>query len=153
MSSNGREFPTEPRQCTKVIRLEGLAKDTDVRQLAEDIVTKCPLVSPTRLPEIEQLLYYLQTRPVTSSNSPSNTKSLSESPDAEEANIYDLDNYIDLLYEEIEDKERGAKLILQLTRNPEFLEEVLTKETVLTALARVLREDWNKSMQLSSDSG
>lgn len=135
-----------------MIRLEGLAKDTDVRQLAEDIVTKCPLVSPTRLPEIEQLLYYLQTRPVTSSNSPSNTKSLSESPDAEEANIYDLDNYIDLLYEEIEDKERGAKLILQLTRNPEFLEEVLTKETVLTALARVLREDWNKSMQLSSDS-
>ena len=124
-----------------------------MRQLAEDIVTKCPLVSPTRLPEIEQLLYYLQTRPVTSSNSPSNTKSLSESPDAEEANIYDLDNYIDLLYEEIEDKERGAKLILQLTRNPEFLEEVLTKETVLTALARVLREDWNKSMQLSSDSG
>jgi hypothetical protein len=135
-----------------VIRLEGFAKDTDVRQLAEDIVTKCPLVSPTRLPEIEQLLYYLQTRPVTSSTSPSASKP-SISPDAEEASIHDLDNYIDLLYEEIEDKERGAKLVLQLTRNPEFLEEVLAKETVLTALARVLREDWNKSMQLSSVSG
>ena len=31
------------------------------------------------------------------------------------------------------------------------MEELLRKETVLTALARVLREDWNRSMQLSSD--
>ena len=58
-----------------------------------------------------------------------------------------------MLYEEIEDKERAASLILQLARNPEYLEELLHKETVLTALARVLREDWNRSMQLRMVSG
>ena len=62
-----------------------------------------------------------------------------------------MDNYVDLLYEEIAEKERAAKLILQLARNPEHMEELLRKETVLTALARVLREDWSRSMQLSSD--
>ena len=62
-----------------------------------------------------------------------------------------LDSYVDLLYEEIEDKERAAALILQLARNPEYLEELLHKETVLTALARVLREDWaRKSFYFST---
>ena len=45
----------------------------------------------------------------------------------EEASIYDLDNYVDLLYEEIAEKERAAKLILQLARNPEHMEELLRK--------------------------
>jgi len=59
----------------------------------------------------------------------------------EEAQFNEIDNYVDLLYEEIEDKERAAALILQLARNPEYLEDLLHKETVLTALARVLRYD------------
>jgi hypothetical protein len=50
----------------------------------------------------------------------------------EEASIFEVDNYVDLLYEEISDKERASKLILQLARNPEYMEELLRKETVLT---------------------
>jgi hypothetical protein len=39
------------------------------------------------------------------------------------ANLNDIDDYIDLLYEDIPAKCRGAALILQLTRNPDNLEE------------------------------
>lgn len=43
----------------------------------------------------------------------------------EVANINDMDEYIELLYEEIPDKVRGSALILQLARNPDNLEELL----------------------------
>ena len=91
-------------------------------------------------------MHYLQNRRDTYQQS-TNQKQEDVGPQ-EEAHFADIDTYVDLLYEEIEDKERAASLILQLARNPEYLEELLHKETVLTALARVLREDWNRSMQL-----
>ena len=36
-----------------------------------------------------------------------------------------MDEYIELLYEDIPDKVRGSALILQLARNPDNLEELL----------------------------
>jgi len=148
LTSNGREMPMEPRQCSKTIKLQGFDGQTDIHQLAEEVVTKCSLVNPARLPEIEQLLYYLQNR---KDGQIASTEAPKVEETQEEASIFELDNYVDLLYEEIAEKERAAKLILQLARNPEHMEELLRKETVLTALARVLREDWSRSMQLSSD--
>lgn len=43
----------------------------------------------------------------------------------EVANINDMDEYIELLYEDIPDKVRGSALVLQLARNPDNLEELL----------------------------
>ena len=43
----------------------------------------------------------------------------------EVANINDMEEYIELLYEDIPDKVRGSALILQLARNPDNLEELL----------------------------
>lgn len=151
LTHNGREVATEPTSHSKTIRLQGFDGQTDIHQLAEEIVAKCNLVNPVRLPEIEQLLHYLQNRRDTYQQS-TNQKQEDAGPQ-EEAHFADIDTYVDLLYEEIEDKERAASLILQLARNPEYLEELLHKETVLTALARVLREDWNRSMQLRMVSG
>lgn len=79
---------------------------------------------------------------------------------------------MELLYDEIPDKIKGSSLILQLARVPDNLQE-LTKngndqvylieyfidkfnsfylfvlESLLSVLARVLREDWRKSIELS----
>ena len=41
----------------------------------------------------------------------------------ETARLSELDTYIELLYEEIQNKVRGSALILQLARNPDNLEE------------------------------
>jgi len=42
----------------------------------------------------------------------------------EVANINDLDDYLELLYEDVPEKLRGTALILQLSRNPDNLEEL-----------------------------
>ena len=42
----------------------------------------------------------------------------------EQANINDIEEYVELLYEELAEKIRGTALILQLARNPDNLEEL-----------------------------
>ena len=42
----------------------------------------------------------------------------------EVANINDVDDYLELLYEDLPEKSRGTALILQLARNPDNLEEL-----------------------------
>ena len=44
------------------IRLKSLNSNTDIAALANEIVEKCKLIHPSKLPEVEQLLYYLQKR-------------------------------------------------------------------------------------------
>lgn len=47
----------------------------------------------------------------------------------EEASVTRVDEYVELLYEDIPEKIRGAALILQLARNPDNLEELLHNGT------------------------
>lgn len=49
----------------------------------------------------------------------------------EEASINSIDEYVELLYEDIQEKIRGATLIFQLARNPDNLEELLQNGTSL----------------------
>ena len=53
------------------IRVRGLGSGTDIGTLAQQIVAKCNnLVHPAKLPEVEQLLYYLQNRKDTMKSTP-----------------------------------------------------------------------------------
>lgn len=98
---------------------------------------------------------------------------------AEKPSIRNLEQYVELLYEDLPDRIRGSDLILRLARFPDNLEELekngqsntdwlvfLTKkkkkhnpitilfdltEAMLSALSRVLREDWRKSLELSTN--
>lgn len=47
----------------------------------------------------------------------------------EEANINKIEDYVELLYEGIQEKIRGSTLILHLARNPDNLEELLQNGT------------------------
>ena len=42
--------------------MKSLNANTDISALAKDIIDKCKLIHPSKLPEVEQLLYYLQNR-------------------------------------------------------------------------------------------
>lgn len=44
------------------LKVKGLTPDTDVQALAWQIISRCDLIQPSRLPEVEQLLLYLQSR-------------------------------------------------------------------------------------------
>ncbi|XP_018420217.1 PREDICTED: kinesin-associated protein 3 isoform X2 [Nanorana parkeri] len=151
----------ERKECQKIIRLKSLNANTDITSLARKVVEECKLIHPSKLAEVEQLLYYLQNRrDELTSKGDKKEKKNSKPKDPppfegmeidEVANINDMDEYIELLYEDIPDKVRGSALILQLARNPDNLEELLLNETALGALARVLREDWKQSVELATN--
>jgi len=49
-------------QIVDRIRLKSLNESTDISALAKEVVEKCKLIHISKLPEVEQLLYYLQNR-------------------------------------------------------------------------------------------
>ncbi|KAM4721447.1 kinesin-associated protein 3 [Rhinophrynus dorsalis] len=156
----GHPMHEERKECQKIIRLKSLNANTDISSLARKVVDECKLIHPSKLAEVEQLLYYLQNRRDGLSGKEKKEKKSSKPKDPpsfegieidEVANINDMDEYIELLYENITDKVRGSALILQLARNPDNLEELLLNETALGALARVLREDWKQSVELATN--
>ena len=53
-----------------------------------------------------------------------------------------MDEYIELLYEDIPDKVRGSALILQLARNPDNLEELLLNGNIFISI-KIGKLLWN----------
>ena len=147
------------------------------------MITKCKLIHPSKLPEVEQLLFYLQNRKEKAAPAPAPAPGSARAADTEAgdslrpksasmqryspievagegaggegeeevANINELEDYIELLYEEVASKVRGSGLLLQLSRNPDNLEELSMNETLMGALSRVLREEWRASLELTTN--
>ncbi|KAI9537844.1 Kinesin-associated protein 3 [Dissostichus eleginoides] len=161
LAEGGGHMLGERKEGQKIIRVKSLSPSTDVGALAKKVVEECKLIPASRLPQVEQLLYYLQNRkssPVEGKmekkeKRPVKPRELTPFDGMElneEASITRVDEYIELLYEGIPEKIRGSALILQLARNPDNLEELLHNEAALGALARVLREDWKQSVELAT---
>ncbi|XP_041705213.2 kinesin-associated protein 3-like isoform X2 [Coregonus clupeaformis] len=153
LSEMGDPIVGECKECQKIIRLKSLNANTDIASLARKVVEECRLIHPSKLPELEQLLFYLQNRKKSDTREKHSPRDLTPFEGMElheEANINRIDDYVELLYEDIPEKVRGAILILHLARNPDNLEELLQNETALGALARVLREDWKQSINLAT---
>ncbi|KAF7654529.1 hypothetical protein LDENG_00068530 [Lucifuga dentata] len=161
LGESGGPMLGERKEGQKIIRVKNLSPTTDVATLAQKVVEECKLIPPSRLPQVEQLLFYLQNRkssPVKGKVEKKERRILKPRELTpfegielnEEASITRVDEYTELLYEGIPEKIRGSTLILQLARNPDNLEELLHNEVALGALARVLREDWKQSVELAT---
>ena len=121
------------------IRLKSLGPSTDIRALAKEVINRCKLIHPSKSAEVEQLLFYLQNRRdthLTSDQMNSDpSKPISdelEQPSIdtqinETASLNDIDDYAEMLYEDVPDKIKGSALILQLVRNPDNLSEIIQK--------------------------
>uniref|UniRef100_A0A665WCB4 Kinesin-associated protein 3-like n=1 Tax=Echeneis naucrates TaxID=173247 RepID=A0A665WCB4_ECHNA len=155
LGEGGGHMLGERKEGQKIIRVKSLSPSTDVAALAQKVVEECKLIPPSRLPQVEQLLYYLQNRKSSPKKEKRTAKPRELTPFEgmeldEEASITRVDEYVELLYEGVPEKIRGSALILQLARNPDNLEELLHNEAALGALARVLREDWKQSVELAT---
>lgn len=161
--------------------MRNLNSKTDPAVLAREVVEKCDLIHKSQISDVEQIIYYLKNRKddsnMTTSLKSASVRSHSQHPpdkhsssETEKASIRNIEEYIELLYEELPERIRGSALILQLARNPDNLEELEKNgslisfkkkydsnfnfnflEAVLSALSRVLREDWRKSLDLSTN--
>ncbi|KAG2461649.1 KIFA3 protein, partial [Polypterus senegalus] len=155
LGETGDPMLGERKESQKIIRLKSLNANTDIASLARKVVEECKLIHPSKLPEVEQLLFYLQNRRDMIHGREKKEKKLSKPKDPppfegmeidEIANINDMDNYIDLLYEDNADKVRGSALILQLARNPDNLEELL--QNVALYLLLNLAEDTRTELKM-----
>ena len=147
----------ERKECQKVIRVKSLNAETNISVLAKEVVDKCKLIHPSRLPEVEQMLYYLQQRKGVKEDEDQDKKKKKEidpfdsNEFDESANLNDIEDYMEMLYEDTPTKIKGSGLILQVARNPDNLTELAQNETVLSALARILREEGKSSTELTTN--
>ncbi|CAL8098284.1 unnamed protein product [Calicophoron daubneyi] len=157
----GNPMVGDRKESQKIIRVKNLNENTNIPELARKIVDSCQLISESKIPQVEHLLKYLLGRKETGGAKALKSASAGEKladPGAfdsteidEVAHLTDVDEYLELLYEDLPDKLRASALILQLARNPDNLEELFQNETLVGALARVLREDWKKSTDLATN--
>uniref|UniRef100_A0A8C5AUM9 Kinesin-associated protein 3b n=1 Tax=Gadus morhua TaxID=8049 RepID=A0A8C5AUM9_GADMO len=153
LGEGGDPMLGERKEGQKIIRVKSLSPSTDVGALARKVVEECRLIPLSRLPQVEHLLHYLQSRRPAEGKGQGVPRELTPFEGlevGEEASISQVERYVELLYEGLPEKIRGSALLLQLARNPDNLEELLHNETALGALARVLREDWKQSVELST---
>ncbi|ENN77365.1 kinesin-associated protein 3 [Dendroctonus ponderosae] len=139
----------EKKALKKVIELPMINSRTDCHALAKEVVNQCDLIHHSRIAEVEQVIYYLKKRRLHGSAKGEHDKN-GEANNQVEANYNNLADYIDLLYEGMPEKVKGAQLIQSLARDPENLEALSKNETLISALGRVLREDWKRSISLST---
>lgn len=145
-----------------MIKVQSLNSTTDINGLAKEVIHQCRLIPSSRLNEVQQLLSYLQQRPdikpiMNEKTRPLTTSQLLKNEDMsdvihqsdEQASLSKLDTYVELLYEEIEEKIRGTSLILQLAKQNENLQDLSQNEALIGALYRVLREDGRKHYALA----
>lgn len=92
---------------------------------------KCDLIHMTQLSEVEQIIYFLKNRKTSSNLKTVRSKSearildkVAIQNDESCSSIRRIEEYIDLLYEELPDRILGSSFILQLARNPDNLEEL-----------------------------
>lgn len=156
LGDDGQPMIGDQKKCQKLIRFHSLNPSINCATLAKDVINKCKLIHPSKLDEVQHLLRYLQYRKqcapaiLVKSNEAVDISPFEENLKNEgKASLLDLENYIELLYDEISDKIKGSNLILQLCKDSSNLDELTKNESLLSVLSRVLREDWKKNLDLS----
>eukprot|EP00201_Polytomella_parva_P001957 CAMPEP_0175087588 /NCGR_PEP_ID=MMETSP0052_2-20121109/29914_1 /TAXON_ID=51329 ORGANISM="Polytomella parva, Strain SAG 63-3" /NCGR_SAMPLE_ID=MMETSP0052_2 /ASSEMBLY_ACC=CAM_ASM_000194 /LENGTH=860 /DNA_ID=CAMNT_0016359951 /DNA_START=75 /DNA_END=2653 /DNA_ORIENTATION=- len=235
--ADGAQTILNREQTSKKISVKSLNDKTNIPILAKEIVDKCKLIHPSKVGQVEQLLYDLQQRASSNNASPpspspvptpvaaatpasdnftpdstpsansnassngqsgkssssrssrsSNTSKAAAAAQAtakvaraeqeaaerlelqqrrqmqasqifkvqqrlyENAFLDNLDEYVEGLYEEeMPKKVRATGMISQLFRNTENFETLLRHETLLGTLARMLREDGKRSIDLCTN--
>ncbi|CAL8069836.1 unnamed protein product [Orchesella dallaii] len=166
----------DTREFKKVICLEGLSKESDRETIIEEILKSCPFIDMDLVPHLSITVEYLRNRkyddkglavPVTGQQSNSSTP-VSDFPDYfedesmlqsetvetefhEKFDMASLESYVELLYEDdFGEKVRGARLLSKLAKISENLVSIAYHESALNALFRTLREDYKKSMDLTT---
>ncbi|GMR42242.1 hypothetical protein PMAYCL1PPCAC_12437, partial [Pristionchus mayeri] len=144
------EADSKLKSHQKIINLKELTENVDIEWLATVVMEKCSLIPEGNRKDLEQILYFLQRTVNSRAHSAS---SISEGRNCAPVNatMVEVDSYIELLYEDITSKNRGSLCILELTKNPQNLLLLSENETLVSALSRVLRDEWRKNLELAKN--
>ncbi|KAJ3038924.1 Kinesin-associated protein 3, partial [Rhizophlyctis rosea] len=170
LGEDGAPVAGDRKSMQKIIRLKSLHPQSDLSSLAREVVSKCKLIHPSKVGDVEQVLYYLVKRMENGEGGMSDREWLRQQVDEQyrqfgigsdedtagsgksgqdtTPSLSDLDQYIEGLYEDLPDKILSTRNILYLARNPENMEILISNDSLLSALSRVLREENKKSIDL-----
>ncbi len=154
LGDDGQPMIGDRKKCQKLIRFHSLTPNTDFAALAKDVINKCKLIHRDKVDEVQHLLRYLQYRlqcapaMLIKSNEAVDVSPFEEKTEGK-AYLLELEDYIELLYDDMADKIKGSNMILQLCKDSSNLDELTKNESLLCVLSRVLRDDWKKSLDLS----
>ena len=163
----GEPIVAERQDNVKRIKLKTLNENTNIARLAQEMVEKCKLIHPSKLPLVERLLEELQEhqvrqergggqgdgssrrqRPGTATRESKKGKAKG-AEEQEPPSLQRLDQYVEGMYDGVEAATQATHQILQLARSPDNLEGLLNNESLLGLLARLLKEEGRKSMDLA----
>ncbi|EGD78885.1 hypothetical protein PTSG_11792 [Salpingoeca rosetta] len=155
-----REIVGDVNTCQKIIRIPALSNSSKIPALAEQIMHKCSYIRPDQRLQLEQLLLYLQQRNEGKSKDELDREAtmaraqrhMLEDGSADiKASLRDVDDYLERLYDDGQQKLMGSKYILQLARNPDNLEELVQNEAFMQALSRIIREEGMRNPELQTN--
>ncbi|KAL0039405.1 hypothetical protein WJX79_006988 [Trebouxia sp. C0005] len=174
VGSDGTQRAVGRTPGIKQIKIRPLPNERDIPQMAQELTKKCRLISASKVGRVEELLHELVDResmkpgPSSSQSSAAYVHGFSEldrqqlwqrnqdrpasasrQQSIDTVRLEDLDIYIENLYEaDVKDKARAANCIASLFRQAQHLEPLLSHATLLPTLARVLRDDGKRSVDL-----
>eukprot|EP01112_Ceratiomyxa_fruticulosa_P010761 TRINITY_DN2863_c0_g1_i1.p1 TRINITY_DN2863_c0_g1~~TRINITY_DN2863_c0_g1_i1.p1 ORF type:complete len:726 (-),score=148.27 TRINITY_DN2863_c0_g1_i1:132-2309(-) len=162
LNKNGDPVVIEKKTNQKRLRLKSIDQNTNVPQLAQEVIASCKLIHPSKLPLVQQLLDTLKQHVVADKKSDKEGKQRVEMQEKRQqgrknsrtskaqASLSKLDTYIEKLYEDTEQQIEAGEMILDLARSPPNLEQLLQDETLITALARLLKDEARKDIDLTT---
>ncbi|EFO23129.1 hypothetical protein LOAG_05355 [Loa loa] len=148
----GASFASLSKHCKKIVQLKDLNERVDTSALARHILQVCPIIPECRIDQLEQILYYLQRRHNSGSGGNINlsTKDLNIALTSR-TSMSNIENYIEMLYDEVSEKTKATALFLELSQNHRNLQQLIENEVLMGALVRVLRDNWKKSFELATN--
>ena len=179
LGDDGEKLETETKSHQKTIKLK-INRNTDIKSLAEEVVAKAKLIHHSKLQRVENLIYELQQHTISTDNSTSRRdterdreydrnyssedrrydelrnegkrqQQLAQQQQGPRASLDDLDDYMEMLYGSLEEKVKGTGMIVELARDAQNLEVLSSNESLMGALARVLKEDYKHSIDLTTN--
>jgi len=159
----------ETQEFRKLIALENLTKSSNTDSVVQRIIKSCPIIDPRFHSLVGFAIDKLKSRNYDEKGVVRETSADSQSgirfPDyfedsilpgeldselKEKVEMANIESYVELLYENLQGKLRGARCIAKLSKISENLVAIAGHETALNALFRTLREDYRKSIELST---
>ncbi|KAJ3159524.1 Kinesin-associated protein 3 [Geranomyces michiganensis] len=177
LGENGQPVAGDRKLSQKIIRIKTLTPSSNLTVIAQEVVEKCKLIHPSKTREVEQVLYYLlQRQAATDDDLMTDREWLKrqledqkreeerggggtgggmggpgDQAKQESPSIANIESYIEGLYEEIPDKIKSTRNVLELARDPANLDALIGNDALMSALSRVLREDNRKSTPLNTN--
>lgn len=146
----------------KKVPVRNLGPTTDLGELAGRLISENKLIHPSKKGLVENLLVELlqhsmrlggpseqEQAALRQGTAREDRLMRAQLEAASQASLGDLEQYLEDLYDErLDERIRATAMIAQLFRRPEYYPTLLGHQSLVGALARVLSEDYQRSIDL-----